>query len=149
MTKKTIDIQEILHCLPHRHPFLLIDRIVDLEVGVSLLGLKNVAFNEPFFAGHFPGFPVMPGVLIIEALAQACGVLAYFSNSTASVTQSQMSLLAGIDNARFKQVVRPGDQLLLDVKLVRERQGIGKFACVARVDEQIVCSADLVSAEKR
>lgn len=141
-----MDIQEILQCLPHRYPFLLIDRVVELEIGKSLIAIKNVSFNEPFFVGHFPGRPVMPGVLILEALAQATCVLANKSENDAP--NSKLYLFAGIDNARFKQMVVPGDQLKLEVEFVKAKQGIYKFKGIATVDGNLACSADMISAKK-
>ena len=141
-----MDIQEILKCMPHRYPFLLIDRVLKLEIGKSLVALKNVSFNEPFFTGHFPGRPVMPGVLILEALAQATCVLAI--KSSEDDPKSKLYLFAGVDNARFKQMVSPGDQLILEVELVKSKQDIFKFKGVASVDGQLVCSVDMISARK-
>src|SRR5476649_2128587 len=108
-----MDIQKILECLPHSYPFLLIDRVVKLDVGKTLTAIKNVSYNEPFFTGHFPNEPIMPGVLILEALAQATCVLAI--KSSEADPKKALYLFAGIDNARFKQIVRPGDQLVLEV----------------------------------
>lgn len=146
-----MDIQEILNYLPHRYPFLLIDRVIEFNQGKSLVAVKNVTMNEPFFAGHFPGRPVMPGVLILEAMAQATCILA---NKSPSITdpnhdyRNYLHLFAGIDNARFKRVVEPGDQLHLNVELLRYKQGIWKFSGVATVAGEIVCSADMISARK-
>lgn len=141
-----MDIQEILKCMPHRYPFLLIDRVLALEVGKSLVAIKNVSFNEPFFMGHFPDRPVMPGVLILEALAQATCVLAI--KSSGEDPKSKLYLFAGIDNARFKQMVSPGDQLKLEVELVKSKQEIFKFKGIASVDGQLVCSVDMISARR-
>lgn len=146
-----MDIQEIINYLPHRYPFLLIDRVIEIDPGKSLVAIKNVTMNEPFFAGHFPGRPVMPGVLILEAMAQATCVLA---NTSPIIAESgddyrnYLHLFAGIDNARFKRMVEPGDQLHLNVKILRYKQGIWKFSGVATVDNEIVCSADMISARK-
>jgi 3-hydroxyacyl-[acyl-carrier-protein] dehydratase len=123
--------------------------VVSLEPGKSLTAIKNVTFNEPFFAGHFPEYPVMPGVLIIEALAQACCVLAYFTMQSNNEQYDTLSLLAGIDNARFKRVVEPGDQLILKTTLIRTSMGIAKFSCVACVGDEVACTADLLSAQKK
>jgi 3-hydroxyacyl-[acyl-carrier-protein] dehydratase len=142
----SMDIQEILKWLPHRYPFLLIDRVVEFTLGKSLVAIKNVSFNEPFFVGHFPNQPVMPGVLILEALAQATCVLA--NKSFDDGPNSKLYLFAGIDNARFKQMVKPGDQLKLEVELVKSKQGIFKFKGVASVDGQLACTADMISAKK-
>lgn len=142
-----MDIHEVLKHLPHRYPFLLIDRVLECVPGKSLIALKNVSYNEPYFIGHFPQRPVMPGVLIIEALAQATGILAF--RSTAS-TPSDGSLyyLVGIDNCRFKQPVEPGDQLILEVVLSRNVRNIWKFSTEARVGDEVVASADVMCASK-
>lgn len=143
-----IDIQELMHHLPHRYPFLLIDRVLDFNVGQSsLVAVKNVTINEPFFIGHFPDHPVMPGVLILEALAQASGVLILQSNPTIT-TKDYLFLLVGIDQVRFKRMVVPGDQLQLHVELVKQRQDIYKFHGTASVDGEIACSADLMTVRR-
>ena len=142
-----MDIQEILEYLPHRYPFLLVDRVLAIEPGLSLIVLKNVSFNEPFFLGHFPQRPIMPGVLILEALAQATGILAFKSDGVRPDRQS-MYYLAGVDNARFKRPVGPGDQLILEVRLERIKRDIGKFICEAKVDGQLAASADLMCAKR-
>jgi 3-hydroxyacyl-[acyl-carrier-protein] dehydratase len=142
-----LDIQQILKYLPHRYPFLLIDRVIDYKEGQSLTAIKNVTFNEPFFTGHFPQQPVMPGVLILEALAQAGGILAY--KSTKEAGDERLHLLAGIDNARFKQMVIPGDQLRLEVQFIRAKLDIWKINGVASVDGKVVCSADIMSAQRK
>src|SRR5689334_17298815 len=118
--KGMLDVHEILKLLPHRYPFLLIDRVLDIELGSTIVALKNVTMNEAFFNGHFPERPVMPGVLILEALAQAGGVLAYKSTNT-TPSSGVLYYLAGIDNARFRRIVEPGDQLRLEVKVVRSK----------------------------
>jgi 3-hydroxyacyl-[acyl-carrier-protein] dehydratase len=141
-----MDIQEILQCMPHRYPLLLIDRVLELEVGKSLVAIKNVSYNEPFFTGHFPDRPIMPGVLILEALAQATCLLAIKSSDVDP--KSKLYLFAGIDNARFKQIVVPGDQLRLEVELIKSKQDIFKFKGIATVDGQLVCSTDMISARK-
>ena len=145
--KPEMDIHDILKHLPHRPPFLLIDRILAIEPGKSIKALKNVTMNEAFFTGHFPGNPVMPGVLILEALAQAGGVLAYRSTNT-SPEDGTLYLFAGIDNARFRRVVEPGDQLTLEVSLMRARQDIWKLEGKAYVDGELACSAELLSARR-
>lgn len=142
-----ISIIEILNCLPHRYPFLMLDKIIQLEPGESIVALKNVSINEPYFLGHFPKQPIMPGVLILEAMAQAAGVLGYYSVTEMRKARS-LNLFAGVDNARFKRIVQPGDQLILEVKLHRAKQDIYKFSGIAKVDENIVCSADLLTARK-
>lgn len=142
------DIQEILKYLPHRYPFLLIDRVLEMEVGKSLLAIKNVSINEPFFVGHFPERPVMPGVLILEALAQASAVLAS-ETINARPGDGFLYLFAGIDNVRFKHMVEPGDQLLLKVNLEKHKQTIWKFNNEALVNDRVVCTADMTCARVR
>ena len=147
MSSNMLDIHEVLKYLPHRYPFLLIDRVIDFVPGESLVGLKNVTFNEPFFPGHFPHHPVMPGVLILEALAQATGILAFKSTNKVPDNGS-LYYFAGIDKARFKKPVSPGDQLILEVSVIREKRGIWKFDCEAKVDGELAASAVLMCAEK-
>lgn len=131
--------------LPHRYPFLMIDRVIAVEPGKSLVAIKNVTINEPFFQGHFPRSPVMPGVLIIEALAQAAGVLTFKSEDSLPDDENWF-FLAGIDNARFKKMVKPGDQLRLEVEILRARHNLWKFKGVATVDGQLACSAEILNA---
>lgn len=138
-------IREIRELLPHRYPFLLVDRVLECKKGEYLKALKNVSINEPFFNGHFPESPVMPGVLIIEALAQVTGLLA-FKTAEQSLKDGDLPFLVGIDSARFKRVVLPGDQLILTVTLIKERQNIWKFKGIATVDQEEVCTAELMSA---
>ncbi|EKD54642.1 MAG: (3R)-hydroxymyristoyl-ACP dehydratase [uncultured bacterium] len=145
--KSVMDIHEILKYLPHRPPFLLIDRIIDIKEGESIVAIKNVTMNEPFFVGHFPHLPVMPGVLILEALAQAAGVLAYKSTNTFP-SDGALYLFAGIDNARFRRVVEPGDQLRLEVKLLKAKREIWKLEGTAYVGDEVACSAELLSARR-
>ncbi|MDR3477796.1 MAG: 3-hydroxyacyl-ACP dehydratase FabZ [Gammaproteobacteria bacterium] len=145
--KSVMDIHEILKYLPHRHPFLLIDRVIEMEEGKSLVAIKNVTINEPFFVGHFPGRPVMPGVLILEALAQAAGVLAYKSTNTLP-SEGVLYYFAGIDNARFRRVVEPGDQLRLEVKVIKTKRDMWKLEGAAHVDGELACSAELLSARR-
>jgi 3-hydroxyacyl-[acyl-carrier-protein] dehydratase len=142
-----MDIQEILEHLPHRYPFLLVDRVLECEPGKRLVAIKNVSVNEPMFTGHFPERPIFPGVLIMEALAQATGILA-FKTTNSKPDGSSLYYFAGIDNCRFKQPVVPGDQLVLDVEVVKEKRGIWKFKAEARVDDKVVASADLMCAEQ-
>ena len=142
-----MDICEVLQHLPHRYPFLLIDRVVDCIPGKSLVALKNVTYNEPFFQGHFPQRPIMPGVLILEALAQATGILAFRTTETRP-TENVLYFFVGIDNARFKQPVEPGDQLILEVVLVRRMRDLWKFSAQAKVDDKVVASAELMCAKK-
>ena len=142
----SLDIYQIMKHLPHRYPFLLIDRVLEVEPGSHLVGLKNVTVNEPHFTGHFPHRPVMPGVLILEALAQCTGILAF---RTEGVIPDETSLyyFVGIDNARFKIPVEPGDQLQLRVDFVKRMRNLWKFKGEATVDGKVVCSADLMCAE--
>ncbi len=143
----SLNIYEILEHLPHRYPFLLIDKVLECEPGKSLVGIKNVSHNEPFFPGHFPSRPIMPGVLILEALAQATGILA-FKTVDRVPDGSSLYYFVGIDNARFKQPVIPGDQLRLEVEYVKQMRGIWKFNGRAVVDDKVVCSAELMCAER-
>jgi 3-hydroxyacyl-[acyl-carrier-protein] dehydratase len=140
-----IDIQEILRRLPHRYPFLLVDRVLEWRSGESIRALKNVTVNEPFFMGHFPERPVMPGVMIIEALAQAAGVLLLVS-AGATTEQLVRFYFAGIDKARFRKPVLPGDQLILTVKLERNMRGIRRMTGAALVGDDVVCEADMLLA---
>lgn len=142
-----MDIQEILEHLPHRYPFLLVDRVLECEPGKRLKAIKNVSVNEPMFTGHFPERPIFPGVLIMEALAQATGILA-FKTTEKKPDGSSLYYFAGIDNCRFKQPVVPGDQLVLEVEVVKAKRGIWKFTAEARVDDKVVASADLMCAEQ-
>lgn len=142
-----MDIQDILDYLPHRYPFLLIDRVLEIDPGKSIHAYKNVTINEPFFVGHFPHYPVMPGVLIMEALAQASGILSFKSEGK-KPTESDVFYFAGIDEARFKKPVVPGDQLHLHSTLERQMRGVWKFAVEARVDGQIVASAKIMCAQR-
>ena len=140
---EAVDIQKII---PHRFPFLLIDRIIELEPGKRAVGIKNVTINEQFFQGHFPDYPVMPGVLIIEAMAQAAGVLAFKSVPPAPDNRQQIVYLAGIDGARFKRMVIPGDQLVLEADVDRIVRDISKFRCRALLDDQLAAEALLMAA---
>ncbi|MBL8405309.1 MAG: 3-hydroxyacyl-ACP dehydratase FabZ [Dechloromonas sp.] len=142
-----MDIHEILDHLPHRYPFLLIDRVVEVVPGKSIHAYKNVTINEPFFVGHFPHHPVMPGVLIMEALAQAAGILS-FKTEGKKPTESDVFYFAGIDEARFKRPVMPGDQLHLHVEIERQMRGIWKFKGEARVDGQLAAEARLMCAKR-
>ncbi len=140
----TLDIHKIRNYLPHRYPILLIDRVLSYEPYNSLVALKNISMNEPFFQGHFPSTPIMPGVLIIEAMAQAAALLGCVS--TAEVTKDGiLYYLVGIDNVRFKRPVRPGDQLIIDVKFEKERRNIWKFNATATVDKHFIASAELLT----
>jgi 3-hydroxyacyl-[acyl-carrier-protein] dehydratase len=139
----TIDIHEIQRLLPHRYPLLLIDRVIEFTPGEQLIGIKNVTFNEPHFTGHFPQRVIMPGVLILESLAQATGLLA-FKTATDLNSDEELYYLAGIDNARFKRPVEPGDQLQLKVTLVKQKRNLWKFLGEASVDGELVVSADIM-----
>lgn len=135
---------EIMGYLPHRYPFLLIDKVIE-STDTTLVAIKNVTVNEPFFTGHFPQSPVMPGVLIIEALAQASGML-IFKSIKRLLDENFWFFLAGVDNARFKRVVTPGDQLRLEVELLKTKREIWKFKGTATVDGQLACSAEIINA---
>lgn len=142
----SLDIAEILKRLPHRYPFLLVDRVLDYQVGQSLLALKNVSMNEPFFPGHFPGVPVMPGVLIIEALAQAAAILAFLSED--KFKDDALVFFVGIDKARFRKPVTPGDQLHLHIAVQKRRASIWQLQAEARVNDQIVADGSLLATLK-
>lgn len=142
---KAIDIHKVMRMLPHRYPFLLIDRVLDYTPNESLTAIKNVTINEPFFPGHFPKRPVMPGVLVIEAMAQACGLLS-FASETHSPDDNGIFLFVGIDKARFKRQVEPGDQLRFEVKLTRKMRGIWMYEGSAFVGDELACSAELMCA---
>lgn len=142
-----MDIHEIIKFLPHRYPFLLIDRVIAMQPGESLTAIKNITMNEAYFTGHFPEQPVMPGVLILEAMAQAGAVLAYKSTNT-TPQDGVLYYFAGIDNARFRRVVIPGDQLRLEVKVLRSKRDIWKLEGCAYVDDELACSAEFMSARK-
>lgn len=139
------DIREILKYLPHRYPFLLIDRVTGFDTGKSLQALKNVTFNEPIFTGHFPQSPVFPGVLILEAMAQASALLA-FKTIGGYPSEKTLYLLVGIDRARFKRQVIPGDQLHIDVQVQKEKRGFWRFDATAKVDGTLACSAEVLIA---
>ncbi|MGQ9660487.1 MAG: 3-hydroxyacyl-ACP dehydratase FabZ [Thermochromatium sp.] len=139
----TMDIHNVLRLLPHRYPFLLVDKVIDYRINEYLTALKNVTFNEPFFTGHFPVRPIMPGVLIIEALAQATGLLAMVSRPDL-VGERSLYYFVGIDKVRFKRPVEPGDQLILEVRLGPVRRGIWKFDGEARVDDKVVATAEIM-----
>lgn len=138
-----MDIYKILKLLPHRYPFLLVDRVLEIDKGKRIKALKNVSINEPFFTGHFPARPVMPGVLMLEALAQAAGLLSFDMLGEAP-DENTVFYFVGIDNARFKRPVEAGDQLILDVELDRIKGGIYKFKGVARVDGNVACEAEIM-----
>lgn len=141
-----VDVTRIFEKLPHRYPFLLVDRVLECEPGKNLRAIKNVTFNEPFFQGHFPDHPIMPGVLIIEALAQASGILVQLSN--ADSTAKPLYYLVKVDKARFSRTVVPGDQLVLDIQLKRMLRNMGLFTCRALVDGEEAASAEILCAER-
>ena len=136
-----MDIGEVMRILPHRYPFLLVDRVVEHEPGVRIVGLKNVTINEPFFPGHFPGHPIMPGVLIIEGMAQVGGILAYLASD--DEIRKKVCYFASIDNAKFRKPVRPGDQLLIEMTATACKRGIWCFHGKATVDGRVAAEADL------
>ena len=143
----TLDINEILKYLPHRYPFLLVDRVVEMEEGKRIVALKNVTINEPFCPGHFPHHPVMPGVLIVEAMAQAAAVLSFKSMGKVP-DENDAVYFAGIDNVRFKRPVTPGDQLRMEVEITANKRNIYKYHGVAKVDGEVAAEADLMCALK-
>ena len=143
-----MDIHQILKQLPHRYPILLVDRVLSIEKGKRIVALKNVTINEPFFTGHFPHRPVMPGVLILEAMAQAAALLSFDSQGV-TPDDKTVYYFAGIDGARFKRPVEPGDQLTLDITLDRAKAGIFKFKGVTRVGDEVACEAELMCTMRR
>ena len=144
--EKTVRIEKIMECLPHRYPFLLVDRVLDFEPGKWLRAIKNVTINEPFFQGHFPGHPVMPGVLVLEALAQASGMLTLLGASR-EPDKNPIFYLVKIDKARFSKTVTPGDQLVLEVNQKRMLRNMGLYDCRAEVEGKVVASAEILCAE--
>ena len=138
-----MDIQSVLETLPHRYPFLLVDRVVEMEEGKRVVGIKNVTISEPFFQGHFPGHPVMPGVLIVESMGQVGGLLLM---SLVGDSESKVVYFTGLDNVRFRHPVRPGDQLVCELELVRRRGTHCKMRGIARVGETVVAEADLMAS---
>lgn len=148
MTERGMDIYELQEYLPHDYPFMFIDRVLDIdEETMTLVALKNVTANEPFFPGHFPGHPVMPGVILLEAMAQASAIL-FFKTQGKKPSEEAIFYYAGVDNARFKQPVQPGDQLRFTVKLSRQMKSLWKFETAAHVDGNLCVSADLMLAYK-
>ena len=141
-----MDVTQIQEYLPHRYPFLLVDRVVELQLGERIVALKNVTVNEPFFEGHFPGLPVMPGVLILEAMAQAAGILG-FKTMDKKPDEGSIYLFVGADKLRFKRQVIPGDQLRLEAEYISDRRGVWKFACKAMVGDKLASSATILCAE--
>jgi beta-hydroxyacyl-(acyl-carrier-protein) dehydratase fabZ len=142
---RIIEANEIMKLLPHRYPFLLVDRVVDYQEGEWLKAIKNISVNEPCFTGHFPEQPILPGVLILEALAQSMGILAF---KTLELSGNELFYFAGIDEARFKRPVVPGDQMELYVEVIRERRGITAFTGVATVNGEVACEAKLMCARR-
>jgi len=140
---KVADIKAIMNYLPHRYPFLLVDRVLEIVPGDKIVALKNVTMNEPFFQGHFPGTPIMPGVLIIEAMAQAGGVL--FSSEQLKEKQGSLFYFMGMDKVKFRKPVVPGDQIIFEVKIIRQRSKVVKMAGIAIVDQKIVAEAELMA----
>lgn len=143
----SLDIHEVMKLLPHRYPFLLVDRVIDYQAGKYLNAIKNISVNEPCFTGHFPHRPVMPGVLILEALAQATGILA-FKTLKEFPNESSLYYFVGIDKARFKKPVEPGDQVELKVQLIKRKRSLWKFETQALVDGELVCAADLMCSKQ-
>ena len=138
-----MDIHQILEYLPHRYPFLLVDRVLEVVPGERIKALKNVTFNEPFFPGHYPHHPVFPGVLVIEAMAQTAAILS-FKTMGSKPSDDAVYYFVGIDNARFRKPVGPGDQLVIDVKLHTNKRGLWKYSATAKVDDQLAAEADLI-----
>jgi 3-hydroxyacyl-[acyl-carrier-protein] dehydratase len=136
--------EEIKNNLPHRYPFLLVDRVIEIIPGKSLTAIKNVTINEPFFIGHFPRMAVMPGVLLVEAMAQASGILIFETLGT----NEDLFFLAGMDNVRFKRLVTPGDQLRLHIELIKQRLGVWKFSGTASVDGEVACTAEFTNVKE-
>ncbi len=139
-----MDVYQVLKYLPQRYPLVMIDRVKECEPGKRVVAVKSVSLNEPYFQGHFPGRPIMPGVLILEAMAQAASVLVFSAEGAAKLSDQTLYYYVGIDKARFKKPVIPGDQLEIEVKLERSLRGIGKFGCVARVDGKTVAEATIL-----
>ena len=142
-----LHVQEIMRFLPHRYPFLLIDRIVEFEELKRIVAIKNVTFNEPFFQGHFPGHPIMPGVLIVEAMAQAAALL-FRVDEENTPGEDATYYFVGIDKARFKRPVQPGDQLVMNIKIKRKMRGIWKFEGTATVDDKVCCTSEFMCTYK-
>lgn len=143
-----MDINEVQEYLPHRYPFLLVDRVIELNLGESIVAIKNVTGNENHFNGHFPGLPIMPGVLIIEAMAQAAGILG-FKTLDKKPADGSIYMFAGVDNARFKRQVIPGDQLILKAQYVSDKKGLWKFDCQAFVEDKLACSATILCIDRK
>lgn len=142
------DINELFEFLPHRYPFLLVDRVLEFTPGETIRGYKNVSINEPFFNGHFPGHPIMPGVLIVEAMAQLSGVLA-FETKNIRPAEGYTYYLAGTDRTRFKRPVVPGDQLMMESRIMADKRGVMKFDCQSYVDGEMACTSEIICMERR
>lgn len=143
-----MDVNEVKEYLPQRYPFLLVDKVIELNLGESVVAVKNVTANEPHFNGHFPSLPIMPGVLIIEAMAQAAGILG-FKTLNKKPSDGSIYMFAGVDNARFKRQVVPGDQLILKAQYVSDKRGLWKFDCQAYVEDQLACSATILCIDRK
>lgn len=143
-----MQVTEIREYLPHRYPFLLVDRVEEIVLGESIVAYKNITVNEPFFNGHFPDYPIMPGVLITEAMAQAAGILG-FKSMNKKPADGSMYLFVGADNLRFKRQVIPGDKLVLEAKIISSKRGIWKFECRASVDGELAASATILCADRK
>lgn len=143
-----MDVKEVRKYLPHRYPFLLVDRVLELEVDKTIVAVKNVTINEPHFTGHFPDLPIMPGVLIIEAMAQAAGILGFYSRNKTPADGS-IYMFVGADDVRFKRPVVPGDQLILKADYITDRRGIWKFHCHSYVDGELVAEANILCADRK
>lgn len=138
-------IKDIMNILPHRFPFLLIDRVVELQEGQSVVAIKNITINEPCFQGHFPERPIYPGVLILESMAQTTALISHTLSQT-EINDNQIYFFAGVNKARFKRQVKPGDQMIMRTELIKCSQGVSKFDCIAEVDGKVVCKAQLMGA---
>jgi len=145
-----LDIREIMRLLPHRYPFILVDRVLELRPHESIRAIKNVSMNEPYFQGHFPGYPVMPGVLLLEAMAQTMALLAFksFEQDGIVLSENEVVYYVGVDNARFRRPVVPGDQVVFEANMGKSKRGIWKSTVIAKVAGELVCSADLMAAHR-
>lgn len=146
-TNSAMDIQDIMEYLPHRYPFLLIDRVLEFHVMERIVAIKNVTANEPHFTGHFPDRPILPGVIILEAMAQAAGLLA-FKSVGKKPDKNSLYLFVGIDKARFRRPVTPGDQLVFELTMLQQKRGLWKFRGTAKVDGELACEAELMSTHR-
>ncbi len=149
MTERAVmEIEDVLEYLPHRYPALLVDRITSITLGERIAGIKNVTINEPYFQGHFPGHPIMPGVMIVESMAQLAGILG-FKTKGKKPADGMVYYLAGVDDLRFKRPVRPGDRLEMEAVMLNTKRHFGRFSCQAYVDGQLTCRATLLCAEQQ